>query len=439
MVMTAPRAEYDGATKLATAPNGITIVDNGATLRAGSGTYNMYDRVAHFRDGVTLKDDKSTLRAGSGDYFSVERRAEFRGGVRVDNDSGSMTGRTLTYWRDTRQAFATGSVVLISKRHSARLTADTVDHRPQAGYTLARGAPKLVQIDTVAASDSSSRARRDTTVITAIVLEAYRGDREEYVATDSVKMVRGELEGVAAIARFLPKDNMIALGPGRRVAIPDSNARDTGSNTGAAPGVKRDTATKYSSRDAVAGVPRRPVGPFPVVWYQKSQLTGDSITVGLLEKRLRSIDVAGNAFAVSESDLPQRYDQLASTRLYFEIVRDTVRRVRGDGQASSIYYVYDQKAPSGVNRASGDTIIVDFDEGNASRIGVYGKRARAEGEYFPEKMVAGSESVFRLDGFRLIPRDRKVEALDGSLPKPPVIPDVKPPEQRPASSSPRNP
>jgi hypothetical protein len=349
-----------------------------------------------------------------------------------------MTARNLTYWRDTKQAFATGDVVVISRQHTAKLTGDTVDHRPAQGYTLARGAPKLVQIDT-AASDSSGKIRRDTTVITARLLEAFRTGREEYVATDSVRMIRGELEAVAALARFMPKDNVIALGPGKRLPVVDSTARrdtvarrDTSARP--SPGVRRDT-TRHDTA-AVTGA-TRPAGPYPVVWYQKSQLTGDSITVGLLEKRLRSIDVQGNAFAVSEADLPQRYDQLASTRLMFDIVRDTIRRVRGDGQASSIYYAFDGKEPSGVNRASGDTVIIDFDAGSTSRIAIYGKRARAEGEYFPEQMVAGQESVFRLEGFRLIPRDRKVAALDASLPKAPVIPDVKPPDVGSVTSTPR--
>jgi hypothetical protein len=175
------------------------------------------------------------------------------------------------------------------------------------------------------------------------------------------------------------------------------------------------------------------------VWYQKSQLTGDSITVGLLEKRLRSIDVVGNAFAVSASSLPQRFDQLAAVRLFFDIRLDTIRSVRGDGQASSIYNVFDGKAPSGVNRASGDTIVIGFDSGSASRIAIFGKRSRAEGEYFPEEMVTGQEASFRLEGFRLIPRDRKVEALNGTLPKPPIIPDVRPPDLQPVSSAPRQP
>jgi lipopolysaccharide export system protein LptA len=432
-VLLAPRAEYDGTTRIATAPTGVTLHDGGATLRAGAGTYNMYDRIARFREGVTLEDDNSTLRANSGEYYSVERRAIFNGGVKVDNDSGTITARDLIYWRDSRETHAFHDVVVISRQHAARLTGDTVIHRPAIGYTYAIGSPKLVQIDTVRADDSAGSVRRDTTVIIAKKMEAFRADREEYLATDSVKLLRGDLQAVAALARFLPDRNMITLGPGSRPG-------DTGTIDTARP--PRDTTVRDTAdSNAVAGVRpgARAVGPYPVVWYEKSQLTGDSIVVGLLEKKLRSIDVTGNAFAVTEGKVPQRYDQLAGIRLFFDVLRDTIRQVRSEGLASSIYYLYENDDPNGVNRASGDTIIVDFAAGDATNIALFGGRARVEGEYFPENLVAGQETLYRLEGFRWIGRDGSVAALNGSLPRAPAIQDVKPedPNARGAQSTTR--
>ena len=119
-------------------------------------------------------------------------------------------------------------------------------------------------------------------------------------------------------------------------------------------------------------------------------------------------------------------DQLAGRRLFFDILRDTIRQVRSEGGASSIYFVYDSNIPNGVNRASGDTIKVAFDAGQASRIKINGNRTRNEGEYFPEQMVKGQETIFRLQGFRWIGRNGGVGALSGTLPKAPAVPDVQP-------------
>lgn len=422
LVMTAPRAEYDGNTRRMTAPAGVTIVEKGATIRAGAGEYNMYDRRARFRNGVVMQDAEGTLRAASGDYFSLERRAVFNGGVKVETDSGTITARDMVYWRDTRETFATGAVVVTSKQNTARLTGDTLHHWPDRGYTVAHGSPKLVQIDTATTGDSAGTVRRDTTIVTARRMESFRtqgSSQEEYVATDSVKLVRGMLQAVAGRVRFLQSENRITLGPAPDTGRADSGRVDTSKasvdSVGATPGVP----------GAVAGARERRVGPYPVLWFDKSQLTGDSITVGLEEKKLRWIEVDRNAFAVTEGKRRARYDQLAGSRIFIDVLRDTVRQVRSEENASSVQFVFDEDRPDGVSRASGDTIVIAFDAGPASTVEILGSRTRAEIEYFPEKMVGGQESIYRLEGFRWLGRDGSVTSLDGSMPNAPSIPDPK--------------
>ncbi len=409
MVMTAPRADYNGNTRLATAPAGLILQEEGATLKSGYGTYNMYNRKAQFRDGVVLRDSNATLHAAAGDYYSVERRAVFTGGVRVESDSGTITARDLVYWRDSREAFATGNVVLLADKNGAQLTGDTLRHRPATGYTLATGSPRLVQIDTVVVGDT---VRRDTTVITAMMLEAFQGERTDYIATDSVRFRRGDLEAIAGEARYLQEHDVIALGPGGHLpALQRDSVVTGGGGRGDSSAVSLDSAEHGAEHTLTEKARRQGLIP-PVVWYQKSQLTGDTITVGLLERKLRFIDVVGNSFAVSEGRQQQRYDQLAAVRLYFDVLQDTIRSVHAQGLASSIYFLYDSDLPSGVNRTSGDTINIAFADGQAAAIGIIGRRSRTEGEYFPEHLVAGYEGAYRLEGFRWIGRDGSIRPRD---------------------------
>jgi hypothetical protein len=334
--------------------------------------------------------------------------------VTVVSDSGTINARNLTYWRDTEETYATGNVVLRPKKYGAILSGDTLRNIPARNYTLALGSPKLVQIDSVATNDSLGTVRLDTTTITALKMEAFRSGREEYRATDSVHLTRGDLMAVARLARYYPSDDIIALGGGKGIGATDTAkpVRDTArAVTGSL-----DTATASEP-------PLRAVPPemYPIVWYGDSQLTGDTITVALDQRRLRAIDVLGNAFAVTtKEDLPQRFDQLAGNRLYFDVLLDTIRFVRSEGMASSIYFLMDGTEPSGVNRTSADTIHIGFDEGKVSRITFFGHRTRSEGEYFPEQLVAGRETTYRLEGFRWIPREiasGNVPAASSPVPK----------------------
>ena len=405
----ASRAEYSGQSKVAVAPNGITIrEDDGATLTASYGEYDMGLRKASFRNGVKLVEKNATLRAATGDYYSIERRALFRGGVRVESDSGNIVARELTYWRDSQETFAVGSVVLTPKGREARLTGDTLRHQPAIGYSVALGSPRLVDIDT---STTDGAIRWDTVVITSQRMEAFRGGgSQEYVATGDVRLRRSELQATSAISRYLPGSSVIALGSGGKRSA-TSDAPDTAAVTGETP--------PPSSSGRAPGM--------PIVWYKEAQLTGDTITIGLFEKKLRSIDAFGNAFAVSEGKSEKRYDQFAGVRLVLDVLRDTVRQVRSEGEASSIYFAYREERPDGVNRSSGDTIRVGFRAGKASRVHIRGGAARAEGEYFPEPMVAGQEETYRLRGFRWYDHDDRAEKLNGTLPKAPTIPASPPP------------
>jgi hypothetical protein len=401
MTMTAPVADYDGNSRTATAPSGVRLEEDEATLIAGAGTFRMYERIAYFSKGVTLQDPQGSLRAGSGEYYSLERRAIFRDGVTALSDSGKLVARQIIYWRDTEEAFATGNVVLTPKGYAAVLSGDTLHNIPARSYTLALGSPKLTQIDTVVTDSAQGRVRRDTTTITAKKMEAFRADREEYVATDSVRLVRGDLMAVARLARFFPKEDVIALGGGKPAGTGDSGKVQDLPRGEAVTGGRGD-----SDSTALAGTPRTvPPEMYPVVWYDKSQLTGDTITIGLEKRRLRVVDVMGNAFAVSKSEFSERFDQLAGSRLLFNVERDTIRYIQSEGMASSIYFLLDGKLPNGLNRASADTILISFAEGSVSKIYQHGTRTRSEGEYFPEPLVRGRESTFRLQGFRWIPRE----------------------------------
>jgi hypothetical protein len=164
-------------------------------------------------------------------------------------------------------------------------------------------------------------------------------------------------------------------------------------------------------------------GATPVVWYKGSQMIGDTITVGLQQKSLRSIDVLGDAIAITKGPAAERFDQLAGRHILFDIVRDTIRQVRAERYASSIYFLYDSDAPKGMNRAASDTIRINFAGGQVATI----KTLRAtDGNYVPERLVAGRESSFRLQGFRLVERSGGLAGLNGAVPSTPNIPTVNP-------------
>ncbi|MCB0711493.1 MAG: hypothetical protein KDD67_04095 [Ignavibacteriae bacterium] len=465
--LTAGHGEYYVNRRISNFRNGVTLRDSNAVLTASRGTYNSLDRVATFEENVEVLSDSGRIHADRLTYWRATEQSFAVGNIRLVSlkDSSLLTCDTLRH-KPQVETFATGHVALTSEKESAVLTGDSLQHLPSKDYTVVTGSPKLVQadstvrpllpssegtvdstslppdssgtaqaptnLDTIQRGDSLFTVKRDTTEITAQKLERFAGDRKEFVATGNARMKRGDLEARSGIARFFDDEEVIALGPGDG----RNNATDTSATDGSDQ-IDTDTVTTdgggvrdSTEKEGDGGFPEFSEGEdgitgetppdsvsiplTPIVWYDDSQLTGDTITVYLEEKKLQLIDVVGSAFAISTNNAPERYDQLAAEHLIFNIYQDTIRTVHAQESAASIYFLFDKEAPDGVNRASCDTIIIWFESGKASRIGYYGPRTGSEGEIIPEKDVVGKERTYRLSGFTLYERDEAKEKLDDS-------------------------
>lgn len=418
--ITSSTAQYDMGRRTAQFSGGVTVLDSGARITSSSLDYDMSQRIARFRGNVTMRDSNTTLRADNGDYFSLEMKADFRGNVIVTNDSGSIRADHLLHWRSSQESFAVGNVVVQAPFQRSQLFGDTVHAFPQRNYTVATGKPRLVKIDSTALSPQTApdsagsrapadslaavRFRYDTTIITARAMEAYRGEQEEYRATGNVLLTRGTLQAVGQIARFLSGPELITIGPGRNravadsAALPDSAAAQTPAPVTGLPGP--DTSGTNPAATASRGDSLGSPFPTPVVWYDKSQITGDTITIGMKERKLEWIEVLHDAFAISEGKIPQRLDQLRGQRMLFTLAHDTIRQVRSEGEAASIYFNYDLENPDGAMRAVCDTMIITFDAGKAAQVETIGGEHLSDWEIVPEQNVQGAEASYRLEGFR---------------------------------------
>jgi hypothetical protein len=211
-------------------------------------------------------------------------------------------------------------------------------------FTVVTGDPRLVQVDT------SADGRVDTLVVRSRSMESYRDPIRRLLAIDSVRIVRADLAARAGRSDFFTDADSILL----RMS--------------------------------------------PVIWYEQTQVTGDSIDVFLHDRALRQVDVLGDAFALSRSDSlhPGRYDQLSGNRMRMYFENKALQQIDVDVQASSLYHLYEATQANGLNKTSGDRIVMTFVQGKIDAIRIFGG---VEGQYFPENIVESREAEFALPGF----------------------------------------
>ena len=98
----------------------------------------------------------------------------------------------------------------------------------------------------------------------------------------------------------------------------------------------------------------------PVIWANKSQITGDTIYLFTKNKKADRLQVFENSLLVNEVQ-PEVYNQVGATRLDGFFIDGAIDSVRARGFAKSIYYLQDEdSAFSGINEANSDIMDVYF-------------------------------------------------------------------------------
>jgi lipopolysaccharide export system protein LptA len=323
----------------------VKVIRDSITIHSKEGTYFVDRRMMEGINGVQLERGKTSLTAQRGEYFVDEKRSHFIGDVVLVDTSTTITCSELHYFEAETRSVALGQVHVYENTNGVNIYGDSLIHIEQNKVTVVLKQPRLVKIDT------STSGIIDTMVVVSREMQSIQDTVERFVAIDSVRLAKGTLSARCGKATYFVKDDIIAL------------------------------------------------QTHPIIWSDENQITGDSIRIRLEDKRLKSMWVKNRAMAISRVDtaLPSRFNQLTGRELTMYFRANKLEQVDVEKNATSLYYLFDNKDPNGANKSSGDRIFIDFDKGEVDRIKIVGG---VLGQYLPEKMLNKHEQDYNLDGFR---------------------------------------
>lgn len=331
----------------------VVVRDSNTIMIMPRGVYRRAERSAEALDSVSLDDGTTNVKAAYGRYFVDSREGFFRGDVRVTDTTSVITCDSLHYNRATRKSVATGHVKAVSESDHVTIFGGMLGHDQATGFSRVTREPMFIQVDTAGGGTP------DTLVVRSRVMESYRDSTHRFVAIDSVRLAGRDIAGRAGFVEFFSRGDSMML---------------------------------HSQ---------------PVIWYERTQVAGDSMRIYLVHRKLQRVLVTGTAVAVSESDSlhPGVYDQMIGDSMDMVFAHQALRTIQVDIHAISVYHLYDDTTANGVNKTSGDRIVMVFGEGKLHSIKVVGG---VEGQYFPENLVRGHDDTYTLPG-ALWRRDRPVQ------------------------------
>ena len=341
----------------------VIINDDSMSLHTNSGMYYANEKIAEAFERVTVIEGKSTLLAKYGKYYAGERKGYFRNEVSIEDSATRLTSNELTYYRDSEKTVAIGNVAILNRANDITVFGGNFENNKRTHYSIMTVNPRAMQLD------SAGEGVFDTLLIWGDTLQSYQDSSEKVVASGNVSMRRKAFLGESGIAIFHTKRDSIEM--------------------------KRS----------------------PVVWYEQSpmettQVTGDSIFVKLEKRKLRRMDVRGNALAVSQADSVRRarYNQVSGQTLSMLYSENEIERIDIDKTVTMLYYMYDGTDPNGLNKSTGDHGTISFAEKKIDKVKVVGG---VEGQYYPEKMIKGKEIDYNISAFEWrTPKWKKIVILN---------------------------
>ncbi len=351
ILILANSAFYYGNEKFTESNTGVKLNDGNVELSAINGKYFFNEKKALFNRDVVLIDSSNKLTSDHLTYFDKEDKAIAVGSVVISDAVSSISADSLIHFRENKNTFAFGNVAIVDSNNNVTITGKELEDISEKKYTRIDGDPLLVQIDT---TESGSI---DTLIISCKVMEAVEDSVRKLIATDSVKIIRGEFSSVNQKSILFRDDNKIE--------------------------------TIKPNEDA----------PAPILWYEDSQVVGDTVFIYLNGNALKQIDIIGNSSIISNHvGFEFRFDQVSGdiVKLYFE--NDEINKTEVFGKVLSIYYMFDEEEPNGLVKASSRRALIEFDEGRIADVKMYGS---PESEFHPENKIIGKEKEFILPTFIL--------------------------------------
>jgi lipopolysaccharide export system protein LptA len=349
IVMTCERATQYVVSKKVLLEGEVIVHQDTMTLMSYRGVYYPDSKTAEGFEEVRLNDGKTYLRAQYGKYFTDEKKAYFKGNVKVEDSTSILSADELTYFREAKKTIAVGNVRITDLTSNITIYGGHFENERARNYSIMTIEPRAIQID--AAPDGML----DTMTVTSKKMESYQDSTPRLIATDDVEMTYGELSSQSGKAVF------------------------------------------FTALDSMV------LEKSPYVWYSRNtwettQVSGDSMFVKMKLRQIETVYIRGRAVAISVADslFQRRYNQLTGHEIVLHFSEKKIEQLDVNKTATMVYFLFDEDKPNGLNKTSGDNVVMAFVNGKIEKIKVVGG---IEGQYIPEKLVGGREQEYNLPGF----------------------------------------
>jgi lipopolysaccharide assembly outer membrane protein LptD (OstA) len=370
-VLTSKEGVYYSDLKDVYFKNNVVLIDPAYKITTDSLLYNSGTQTTRFISQTTIVDSSGrTIRTRDGYYNQQTGKAEFGQRPEIVDGDINVRGDRVSFDDSTGIYVAEGNAIIKNTKDGTTIIGGIIIQNKNTNAALATRKPLMI----IKQNEDSTYITGDT-LFTARLTDRF-GNKDSIVV-DSVKGTKiAAINEKDSTNRYFEAYRNVRIFNDSLQAVCDSMF--------------------YSFKDSVFRL-----YDDPVVWAQKSQITGDTILLFTKNKKADKVQAFENGFMINEVD-KDVYNQIKSTRIDGWFIDGNIDSVRARGLAECIYYIQDDdSAFTGVNQSKSDLIDIYFAEKTLSKV-VF--RSEVTGTIWPMKQKSPSEMI--LPNFRWLEERR---------------------------------
>jgi lipopolysaccharide export system protein LptA len=353
IIQTSQYTEYNGNTQKALSWGNVVIKDAKMTLSTDTLNFDRSRQLLYYKYGATIKDSVNVLTSDTGNYYLENNKFQAISDVVLTNPDYVLESNHLDYYTDSRRAFLYGASTIRSDdnliysekgfydtqqniSHFTRnarieydnkeIKADSLFYNRNLGFASAT--KNIVITDTV-----------NHTVLKGNYAEFFEKVDSAFVVKKAVAITNTNKDSL-----FIHGDTILATGkPEKRIIRAYHHVKF----------FKSDLSGKCDSIHSDQGSGLTQMFRSPVLWSNKSQITGDTIQMlnNTKTNKLDSLKVLRNAFIIDKDSIG--FNQIKGRDLYGKFEENDLRFVNIVGNSEVIHFVRDDnQALIGIEKTS---------------------------------------------------------------------------------------
>ena len=340
--------DYDADTKKTISWGDVILKDPTMTLTTDTLYFNRASQLLFYKDHAVIKDETNVLKSKFGNYYLEQKKFVATTKVTITNPDNLIESNHLDYYTNSGHAFLYGPSTITNQKDNNKIYSERGFYNTKTDISHFVKNAKLYLDERTIEGDSLyydkirgfASATNNIKVIDTAENFMAKGNYAEYFQKkDSIFMIKKAvaISVVENDSTFIHGDTLLVTGK--------KDARKIRSYYNVK-FFKLDLQGKCDSlfSDQSKGITKMYVDP--ILWSDKSQITGDSIKLLSNQEtnKLDSLKILGNSFIIQKDSLSLNgYNQIKGQNLYGKFVDQKLKEIDVIKNAESIYYIYNDR------------------------------------------------------------------------------------------------